>query len=129
MIARFPIARIQCCGAKIGVIRLGGRPVAAATALDFKPIEFISPLTRFEILFSSDRLGPGLKLFLMYQHPRNAMACCLRFATVVPPKTIVDILAGAGLPSPHFSTAKHVNVIQIEVTRHQLNFSPFSALK
>src|ERR1700728_2004924 len=48
-----------------------------------QPIKFISSFARLEVLFTSDRFGARLIMFLIDQGPWNAMAGGLRLAAVV----------------------------------------------
>jgi hypothetical protein len=69
------------------------RPVAAATALCFDGIQFVSALAHLEIQFSTDRLRSRFESLDVYQRSRDAARGRLGFAAVVSANTVVQILA------------------------------------
>jgi hypothetical protein len=92
------------------------RPVAAATALNLQPVEFISPLAGFEISLSVDGIGTGLKLFCIDERPWNAVPGGFGLPAIVLVEAICEILAGADIPSPRFCATKRIDMIQIGAT-------------
>ena len=79
--------------------------------------------TGLKMEFAADRLGPRLKRLRMHEPPRNAVTSRLRFASVVSPQSVVQVLTRACVPPTSFFTLQNVHV-KHESGREDSNFRP-----